>query len=81
MVLNLLLLIPVIGAIIIAIFPVKEISVTEASQKITRSYNKEEDYKKTIELIIKNENSKRTVHIKNIALITSVINFIISLYL
>ena len=54
MILNQLLLIPIIGAIIIAIYPLKE---------------------------IKNENLDRTSTIKKIALITSIINFILSLYL
>ena len=85
MILNQLLLIPIIGAIIIAFTPVKEMTEKEASLKpITLNSDKENDStndKNKIDLIIKKENLERTGTIKKIALTTSIINFIVSLYL
>ena len=85
MVLNQLLLIPIIGAILIAVTPVTEISEKEAYAKLGKELaidsSIKEEGKKKIELIIKNENLERTQTIKKIALTTSIINFILSLYL
>jgi len=93
MILNQLLLIPIIGAIIIAFTPVKEMTEKEASEKLESligiektsslisSNTTEAEKQKRIDIIIKNENLERTVNIKKIALGTSLINFILSLYL
>ena len=85
MVLNQLLLIPILGAILIAVTPVKEMSEKEAYDKLVTELDSKpsnkEDEQKRIELIIKNENLERTGTIKKIALTTSIINFLVSLYL
>ena len=93
MILNQLLLIPIIGAIIIAVIPVKEMTTAEASAQLSSStphlgagreisnLTDKTEEKTKIETIIKNENIKRTEILKKIALITSIINFIVSIYL
>ena len=69
MILNQLLLIPIIGSILIAMISVKE----QTQQSNEASYEKEE--------ILKQEKANNINIIKKIALITSIINFILSLYL
>ena len=72
MILNQLLIIPMIGAILIAMIPVK-------SPQGLISLNKKISSEK--EDLLKTETTNNVTTIKKIALITSIINFILSLYL
>lgn len=97
MLLNQILLIPIIGSIIIALIPVQEMCETEAKSKLDKNRDlilkslpshflveqnsNQENETKIIDFIIKNENNNRTKTIKYIALTTSIINFIVSIYL
>ena len=85
MIINLLLIIPVIGSIIIGIMPVSEISEKEAAtiyKNNSLELKKEGESsfvipKEEIEKILKQENYKRTRSIQIVGLIITIITFIV----
>jgi hypothetical protein len=74
MILTQLLLLPLLGALIIALIPVNEITVKEAQAK-------QNDKSVSLNFIIKTENNNRTELIKKISLVTTLLTFLLSLYL
>lgn len=96
MIINLLLIIPVIGSIIIGIIPVSELSEKEAENLLMNSHARaceacaldhsamgetNKANKEEIEKILKKENTQRTRNLQIIGLTFAILNFIISIYM
>ena len=93
MIINLLLIIPVIGSIIIGIIPVSELSEKEAEKLLMNSHARasaldhsamdetKKANKEEIEKILKKENTQRTRNLQIIGLTFAILNFIISIYM
>ena len=83
MIINLLLIIPIIGSIVIGLIPVSEISEKDAEFLIKNNKIKDNGIinKEEIESYLKQENNKRTRNLQIIGLSFAIINFIVSLYI
>ena len=84
MIINLLLLIPIIGSIVISMIPVSELSEKEAKYLLINSKSNkiEKDSLNTqeVEKFLKQENYKRTRNLQIIGLSFAILNFLLSIY-
>ena len=83
MIINLLLLIPIVGSIIISMIPVSELSEKEAEYLLINSKSskieKESLNIQEVEKLLKQENYKRTKNLQIIGLSFAILNFLLSI--